>query len=132
MNPDLPQPKLIEIIELANHPWFLGCQFHPEFKSTPMNPHPLFKAFIGAALTNPIQSQKTGPTKSSAINKPKASAKKSPDQEKASMEKTSQEKASQEKTAPKPKAPPKKAAKTPPKKSPAKKAKAEAAQKADQ
>ncbi|MDA8086309.1 MAG: hypothetical protein M0Z75_06360, partial [Nitrospiraceae bacterium] len=32
------------------HPWFLGCQFHPEFKSRPTEPHPLFKAFIGAAL----------------------------------------------------------------------------------
>ncbi|MDR1487800.1 MAG: CTP synthase [Deltaproteobacteria bacterium] len=51
-NPDMPWPKLVEIIELADHPWFLGCQFHPEFKSSPMHPHPLFKAFIGAALTN--------------------------------------------------------------------------------
>ncbi|MDR1607626.1 MAG: CTP synthase [Deltaproteobacteria bacterium] len=49
-NPALPRPKLVEIIELANHPWFLGCQFHPEFKSRPMRPHPLFKAFIEAAL----------------------------------------------------------------------------------
>ncbi|MDR2422709.1 MAG: CTP synthase [Deltaproteobacteria bacterium] len=49
-NPALPRPKLVEIIELADHPWFLGCQFHPEFKSSPMTPHPLFKAFIGAAL----------------------------------------------------------------------------------
>jgi len=39
---------LVEIIELPDHPWFLGCQFHPEFKSKPLNPHPLFKAFIGA------------------------------------------------------------------------------------
>jgi CTP synthase len=51
-NPSLPKPKLIEIIEVKDHPWFLGCQFHPEFKSNPMNPHPLFKAFIGAALSN--------------------------------------------------------------------------------
>ncbi|GFE61516.1 CTP synthase [Geobacter sp. AOG2] len=42
---------LVEIIELPNHPWFLGCQFHPEFKSKPLQPHPLFRAFIGAALT---------------------------------------------------------------------------------
>ena len=40
---------LVEIIELADHPWFVGVQFHPEFKSKPMEPHPLFKAFIGAA-----------------------------------------------------------------------------------
>ena len=40
---------LVEIVELPDHPWFLGCQFHPEFKSTPMNPHPLFRDFIAAA-----------------------------------------------------------------------------------
>ncbi len=45
-----PDQKLVEIIELADHPWFLGCQFHPEFKSRPMEPHPIFKAFIKAAL----------------------------------------------------------------------------------
>ncbi|GFO55050.1 CTP synthase [Geomonas sp. Red276] len=39
---------LVEIVELPDHPWFLGCQFHPEFKSKPLNPHPLFKAFIAA------------------------------------------------------------------------------------
>jgi CTP synthase len=39
----------VEICELGDHPWFLGCQFHPEFKSKPMEPHPLFQAFIGAA-----------------------------------------------------------------------------------
>ena len=43
---------LVEIIELPDHPWFLGCQFHPEFKSKPLNPHPLFKAFIGATKAN--------------------------------------------------------------------------------
>ncbi|MDR3090377.1 MAG: CTP synthase [Desulfobulbaceae bacterium] len=46
-----PDNNLVEIVELANHPWFLGCQFHPEFKSKPMRPHPLFTAFIKAALT---------------------------------------------------------------------------------
>ncbi len=45
-----PDGALVEIIELKGHPWFLGCQFHPEFKSTPRRPHPLFTAFIGAAL----------------------------------------------------------------------------------
>jgi CTP synthase len=47
-----PDGELVEIIELKEHPWFLGCQFHPEFKSTPRKPHPLFTAFIGAALKN--------------------------------------------------------------------------------
>ena len=45
-----PDGKLVEIIEISDHPWFLGCQFHPEFKSRPMDPHPLFRAFIHAAL----------------------------------------------------------------------------------
>jgi CTP synthase len=45
-----PDDTLVEIIELADHPWFLGCQFHPEFKSKPMRPHPLFRDFIKAAL----------------------------------------------------------------------------------
>jgi CTP synthase len=44
-----PDHNLVEIIEIKNHPWFLGCQFHPEFKSKPLQPHPLFKAFIGAS-----------------------------------------------------------------------------------
>jgi len=45
-----PDKELIEIIELKGHPWFLGCQFHPEFKSKPMDPHPLFREFIKASL----------------------------------------------------------------------------------
>jgi CTP synthase len=45
-----PTGDLVEIIEIKDHPWFLGCQFHPEFKSRPMNPHPLFREFIKAAL----------------------------------------------------------------------------------
>jgi CTP synthase len=45
-----PNGELVEIVELKNHPWFLGCQFHPEFKSRPMDPHPLFREFIRASL----------------------------------------------------------------------------------
>ncbi len=45
-----PDKNLVEIIELADHPWFLGCQFHPEFKSKPMDPHPLFKTFVSQSL----------------------------------------------------------------------------------
>lgn len=41
--------KLVEIIELDDHPWFIGCQFHPEFTSTPRDGHPLFNSFIQAA-----------------------------------------------------------------------------------
>jgi len=47
-----PDNNLVEIVELADHPWFLGCQFHPEFKSKPMKPHPLFRDFISAALAH--------------------------------------------------------------------------------
>jgi CTP synthase len=47
-----PDENYVEIIEAPEHPWFLGCQFHPEFKSKPLEPHPLFAAFIGAALEN--------------------------------------------------------------------------------
>jgi CTP synthase len=45
-----PDKELVEIIELEGHPWFLGCQFHPEFRSKPMDPHPLFREFIKASL----------------------------------------------------------------------------------
>ncbi len=47
-----PDGELVEIVELPeeNHPWFLGCQFHPEFRSRPMDPHPLFVSFVNAAL----------------------------------------------------------------------------------
>ncbi len=45
-----PTAMYVEICEIADHPWFLGCQFHPEFKSKPLEPHPLFSAFIGAAI----------------------------------------------------------------------------------
>ncbi|MDH5478655.1 MAG: CTP synthase, partial [Nitrospinota bacterium] len=47
-----PDGRLVEIIEITNHPWFLAEQFHPEFKSSPHNPHPLFVAFINAAKEN--------------------------------------------------------------------------------
>ncbi len=45
-----PDGQLVEIVELRDHPWFLGCQFHPEFKSKPFKPHPLFRDFIKASL----------------------------------------------------------------------------------
>jgi CTP synthase len=50
---------LCEMIELPGHPWFVGCQFHPEFTSTPRNGHPLFKAFVQAALNN-VQPDQAG------------------------------------------------------------------------
>ncbi len=45
-----PDGSLVEIIELADHPWFVGCQFHPELQSRPLAPHPLFAGFVGAAV----------------------------------------------------------------------------------
>jgi CTP synthase len=45
-----PDGRLVEIVELADHPWFVASQFHPEFKSRPERPHPLFDGFIAAAL----------------------------------------------------------------------------------
>ena len=47
-----PAGDLVEIVEVKDHPWFLGCQFHPEFKSRPMKPHPLFRDFIKASKIN--------------------------------------------------------------------------------
>ncbi|HEY0258108.1 MAG TPA: CTP synthase, partial [Candidatus Methylacidiphilales bacterium] len=45
-----PDQKLVELIELADHPWFAACQFHPEFQSKPNHPHPLFSGFVQAAV----------------------------------------------------------------------------------
>ncbi|RMH52471.1 MAG: CTP synthase [Zetaproteobacteria bacterium] len=47
----LPDDSLVEIVEIADHPWFVACQFHPEFRSRPYAPHPLFAAFVGAGLS---------------------------------------------------------------------------------
>jgi CTP synthase len=50
-----PDRRLVEIAELADHPWFLGTQFHPEFKSRPNKPHPLFMSFVEACRQRPIE-----------------------------------------------------------------------------
>jgi CTP synthase len=55
VNPDL---SLVEMIELNNHPHFIGCQFHPEFKSKPFAPHPLFAGFIAAARAHRDQARR--------------------------------------------------------------------------
>ncbi|HET8674405.1 MAG TPA: CTP synthase [Blastocatellia bacterium] len=54
-----PDGKFIEIVELPDHPWFLGCQFHPEFKSKPLDPHPLFVSFIRAAYEHRCRDEAT-------------------------------------------------------------------------
>jgi CTP synthase len=56
------QDNLCEMIELRDHPWFVACQFHPEFTSSPRYGHPLFKAFIGAALRNVVDRGETAAT----------------------------------------------------------------------
>jgi CTP synthase len=64
-----PDENYVEIVEAPQHPWFLGCQFHPEFKSKPLEPHPLFAAFIGASLEHRLQ--KSRPTPSvAAVDQP--------------------------------------------------------------
>ncbi|MEN3330647.1 MAG: synthase [Blastocatellia bacterium] len=55
-----PDGKFIEIVELPDHPWFLGCQFHPEFKSKPLDPHPLFVSFVKAAYEHRLRDEASG------------------------------------------------------------------------
>ena len=52
-----PDGTYVEIVEIPDHPFFLGCQFHPEFKSKPLEPHPLFSAFVKASYENRVQRQ---------------------------------------------------------------------------
>jgi CTP synthase len=59
-----PDGQLVEMIELPDHPWFIGCQFHPELRSRPMRPHPLFASFIGAALAH---QRKAAPRREGAL-----------------------------------------------------------------
>jgi CTP synthase len=59
-----PDGTYVEIVEVADHPWFLGCQFHPEFKSKPLTPHPLFAAFVGASYIHRQQRTETETRKS--------------------------------------------------------------------
>ncbi len=56
-----PDGALVEMVEIAEHPWFIGCQFHPEFKSKPLDCHPLFRGFIRAALTRRAAARDTLP-----------------------------------------------------------------------
>jgi CTP synthase len=62
-----PDRKFVEMIELQDHPWFLGCQFHPEFKSKPAAPHPLFKDFVRAARAHKHASTRSIAEKSAEL-----------------------------------------------------------------
>jgi CTP synthase len=69
-----PDGNFVEIAELPDHPWYLGCQFHPEFKSKPLQPHPLFASFIAAAyrhrLSRRLHTEESSPVQSEiAVNK---------------------------------------------------------------
>jgi CTP synthase len=55
-----PDGSLVEIVELVEHPWFVGCQFHPELQSRPTRPHPLFAAFVAAAAVRADTGAGTG------------------------------------------------------------------------
>jgi CTP synthase len=63
-----PDGQLVEMIELADHPWFVGCQFHPELQSRPTRPHPLFAGFIGAAVRQRKAETADVPASSGASN----------------------------------------------------------------
>ena len=56
-----PDADLVEVVEVADHPWFLATQYHPEFKSRPTRPHPLFSGFVGAAAAR-LEEQVAFPT----------------------------------------------------------------------
>jgi len=64
-----PDGSLVEIVELQTHPWFLGCQFHPELKSRPLTPHPLFRGFVGAAAARarPARTESSAPAAPAAL-----------------------------------------------------------------
>ena len=70
-----PDEVYVEIVEVPEHPWFLGCQFHPEFKSAPLKPHPLFAAFIGAARQHGRSAgRESAPARASRSSQPLAAA----------------------------------------------------------
>jgi CTP synthase len=58
-----PDGRLVEIVEIKDHPWFVGTQFHPEFKSRPTRPQPLFRDFVGAALKYNLDRERVGATR---------------------------------------------------------------------
>ena len=57
---ECPDGNYVEMIEISDHPWFLTCQFHPEYKSRPLDPHPLFRDFIRAAHEHKLRRQESG------------------------------------------------------------------------
>jgi CTP synthase len=70
-----PDSVLAEIIELADHPWFVAVQFHPEFQSTPKTPHPLFTSFVAAAKAHKAQASGVGAKVEKAVSSKNGSGK---------------------------------------------------------
>jgi CTP synthase len=66
-----PDGELVEIVEYPDHPWFVGCQFHPEFKSSPASPHPLFRGFVKAVLNGRLDSKKKTKKRKTVARAPK-------------------------------------------------------------
>ena len=64
-----PDSKFVEIVEIPAHPWFLAVQFHPEFKSHPLTPHPLFRDFVAAARSYRIAREGAGVTDAERASK---------------------------------------------------------------
>ncbi len=64
-----PDSIYVEVVEIPDHPWFLGCQFHPEFKSKPLAPHPLFSAFIGASHAHRERRSANSPSDSRSVSR---------------------------------------------------------------
>ena len=67
-----PDQRLVEMVELRDHPYFLGCQFHPEFKSRPHAAHPLFARFVRAALERQRERSRTEKSKPGDVTAPSA------------------------------------------------------------
>ena len=59
---ETPDGTYVEICEIEDHPYYLGCQFHPEFKSKPLEPHPLFREFVAASYKNRLAGQSISET----------------------------------------------------------------------
>ena len=68
-----PDATYVEIVEIPGHPYFLGCQFHPEFKSKPLEPHPLFREFIVASYKNRQQHLEPGAAATSTLTSARSS-----------------------------------------------------------
>jgi CTP synthase len=63
-----PDGKFVEMIEYSDHPWFVACQFHPEYKSRPLDPHPLFREFVASSYENLKSKRKSSQVESADVD----------------------------------------------------------------